>query len=103
MIDNLKELMDNVSDNSSLIVWPRDEWGFTSELKKAIVKIASRVPTEEKSDLAIATLMVALAHLKKRRAKDARVAKLMLDETAKAEIAREPMERFGKVTKKEAA
>lgn len=32
-----------VSHNSSLVEWPTDTWGFTTELKAAIVNVASRV------------------------------------------------------------
>ena len=32
-----------VSHNSTLVEWPTDTWGFTTELKAAIINVASRV------------------------------------------------------------
>ncbi len=92
---DLKELMENVSDNPAQIKWPSDQWGFTTEVKKAISSAAGRLGgSQDKHDLLIATLMVALAHVKKRHAKDVRVRAERLGKIKQQQVARQPLERF---------
>jgi len=98
------ELVRNVSDNGAAIKWPLDRWGYTSDLRKAVVRAAANTTgNAAKEELLVATLMIALAHVKKRRDKDRRMQAERAENTLAAELAREPMERFGLqlVTKKE--
>lgn len=69
----VQKLMAEVSDNPALVTWPRDRWGFTADLKKAILLSAGAVRgNADKHDLLLNTLAVAIAHVQKRRAKDVR-------------------------------
>lgn len=97
------ELVQNVSDNPAQVVWPRDPWGFTSELRKAITKVSGRDNGHtEKEEILIATMMVGLAHFKKRRDKNRRVQEQRLTKIKAAANKRVPLERFHvPTTKKE--
>jgi len=73
----VQQLMQDVSDNPMQIKWPRDTWGTTTELKKAVIYAASTVRgNADKHDLLLNTLAVAIAHIQKRRAKDVRAREL---------------------------
>lgn len=90
------QLARDVSDNPGNIKWPVDRWNFTSDLRKAIARAASGMGGHpDKEDLLIGTLMVALAHVKKRRDKDRRIKAQRNAYHAEQAAAREPMERFG--------
>lgn len=67
----VQELMRDVSANPTLVKWPRDQWGFTSAIKKEVLEAAGKVRgNTDKHDLLLATLAVAIAHIQKRQAKD---------------------------------
>jgi hypothetical protein len=52
-----------VSANPALVEFPRDEWGMTSELRKAGLRCASSVRgNKEKQSLFVATLRVLAQH-----------------------------------------
>lgn len=91
----LQYLMRTVSDNPAAIQWPSDQWGFTSEVRKAISLAAGKLGgSKEKEALLIGTIMVGLAHVKKRSEKDKRNRELRLANTKRAAEARKPLERF---------
>ncbi len=96
--EELKSLMANVSNIAANVKFPRDPWGFTSELKQELVKIAHKANTPEKSALLVGTLMVALAHVQKRKEKDQKTKADRLTLIQKQEDARKPFERFGSPT-----
>lgn len=88
-------LVENVSDNPAQIEWPRDEHGITVALKRAFCDAASAVKgNKEKEKVLIATIMVGLAHVRKRVVKDAGVQALRIENIKKAAVARKPLERF---------
>lgn len=90
-----KELMENVSDIASKVVYPRDPWGITSDLKAAVTKLAGKLNgNDQKNELAIGTLLVALAHLQKRRDKDKLLASKRAAEIKDEAAKRTPRERF---------
>ena len=94
-LNSHKELMDNVSNIASKVVYPRDPWGITSDLKAAVTKLAGRLgDNEQKMDIAIGTLLVALAHLQKRRDKDKMLAEKRRNEIKASAEDRKPRERF---------
>jgi hypothetical protein len=98
--EEMKAAMENVSDIATQIKWPRDEWGFTSDLRKTVVQIAHKANTPEKSDLVIEHLMLAIAHMRKRKDKDAKLRTKRLQDIKQAEVKRQPLERFGTITEK---
>lgn len=90
----VQQLMADVSDNPTQVKWPRDKWGITTELKKAVLLSASTVrDNQDKHDTLLNTLAVAIAHVQKRRAKDARVRTLGQNDRAAAHLERAPRER----------
>lgn len=61
-----------VSGNVALVEFPRDEWGFTSELRAAGLRAASAVRgNAEKQALFVATLRVLAQHAAARLKSDA--------------------------------
>lgn len=101
-----KGLVAEVSDNTAKIVWPQDNWGITSGLKKELIKAISNIRgVEFKKELVEATLYIALAHMKKRDAKDKAFQKKRQDQIKQAALARIPMERIqaGVTVNKESA
>jgi hypothetical protein len=90
------QLVREVSDNPAAIRWPADRWGYTAAIRKAVTDAAGRTGgNTDKEDLLIGTLMVALAHVKARREKDAVQRRLRFNRARAGEEARAPMERFG--------
>lgn len=68
---HLKKLIDEVDINPVKIDFPQDVWGATSEVKKAVLKAASQIKgQDDKHDLLIGTLLILLAHVRKRKAVD---------------------------------
>lgn len=91
----VRRLMREVSDNPTQITWPRDQWGFTSELKKIVIQTAGNVRGhEEKHDLLLNTLAVAIAHVQKRRAKDLRLRELSRSANKRAVADRLPRQQY---------
>jgi hypothetical protein len=65
-------LTDTISANPALVEFPRDQWGMTSELRKAGIRAASAVRgNPEKQALLIATLRVIAQHAAARVGADA--------------------------------
>lgn len=88
-------LAKNVSDNPSQIEWLRDEHGITSKLKRALTEAAMSVKgNKEKEAVLIGTLMIGLAHIRKRVVKDAEVQARRIEDIRKKAEARKPLERF---------
>lgn len=94
-MERAQKLVQNVSTNPAAIEWPQDQWGFTTGLRKELTSAARRVVgQDDKHDLLIATLSVALAHVRKRKEVDAVAAaeKLVAHEAARQ--GREAREQF---------
>lgn len=90
------QLAREVSDNSAAVKFPTDKWGFTSDLRKALLKAAGGTNgVAAKEELLIGTIMVGLAHIKKRKDKERRLAQQRLEYQAQTAKEREPLERFG--------
>lgn len=89
------KLVRNVSDNTAAISWPRDRFGTTSDFKKEFGRAANNLGgNEEKEEILIATLYVAIAHIKARSAKDRRNKEARLAKIRKAAEDRMPLETF---------
>lgn len=62
-----KELIVNVSANPAEIQFPTDKWGFTSAIRKEVLRTAANVKGQkDKHDLLVATMAVLVAHIQKR-------------------------------------
>ncbi len=65
--DALRALIKSVDTNPVNVKFPRDRWGFTSQVRKIGLGAASAVKgSKEKHDLLIATLAVLAAHIRAR-------------------------------------
>lgn len=81
------------SHNPTLLVWPTDVWGFTAQLKDAIVAAASRVNgAADKKALVDAVLATGLAHLEAKYKVDAAVRQAAIDAVIAENEARETEE-----------
>ena len=71
----IKDLVANATSNPAELVFPTDKWGFTSEVKKAILKAAGTVRgQDDKHALLVGTLAVLIQHIKLRKGSDAALA-----------------------------
>lgn len=97
------DLVENVAVNPAQIEWPADEHGITSALKKAFASVGTAAKgNKQKEETIIATIMVGLAHVRKRVRKDAEVQERRLADIRRAAEARKPLERFNShITTKE--
>lgn len=98
----LQALLNRVETNSALVEWPRDTWGFTSELKKVALRAASEIKGQpDKQTLFLAVLQVLKAHVEARYDVDVNWKKSLNEQKASAQQARIQRTRiFGAVPKK---
>lgn len=65
--NSLKALLAAAGPNPAVLKFPTDRWGFTSEIKKSVLKAAATVRgQQDKHDILIGTLAVLIAHIKAR-------------------------------------
>jgi hypothetical protein len=70
-VDGLKELLAKVGTNPAQLEFPTDKWGFTSAVRKEVLKAASTVyGQDDKHDLLIGTLAILIRHVQTRKAAD---------------------------------
>lgn len=66
-VEQIKELVAKTGPNPALLEFPTDTWGFTSGVRKEVLKAASSVRGQaDKHLLLIGTLQVLIAHIKAR-------------------------------------
>lgn len=93
--EEMKVLMDNVATNPAKVEWPRDTWGFTSPLKKELLKAASNVRGDkDKYTLLTSVLVIAIKHLKARQEVDVEQRKKQLAYNQTAQEERLKRQRF---------
>lgn len=95
-MSTIAELIKAAGPNAAALEFPTDQWGFTSGLKKEVLKAASSVQGQtEKHELLVGTILVLLAHIKARKDADAeyRLQRLAIQE--RAAIERLPREATG--------
>lgn len=64
---DIKELVQQVSANPALVQFPTDRWGFTSAVRREVLKQAAMVRGQkDKHDLLVGTLAILLSHVQKR-------------------------------------
>lgn len=93
--EEMKVLMENVATNPAKVEWPRDTWGFTSPLKKELLKAASNVRGDkDKFTLLTSVLIIAIKHLKARQTVDVEGRKAQAAFNEKAQEERLKRQRF---------
>ena len=66
-VEQVKELIAKTGANPALLEFPTDQWGFTSGVRKEVLRAASSVRGQaDKHLLLIGTLQVLIAHIKAR-------------------------------------
>lgn len=94
--DRIKELVAKATANPATLDFPQDPWGFTSQIKKEVLKAGSTVRgQQDKHDLLIGTLSVLIRHLQLRLPADRAVANTQLERMKAAQAERAPRERIG--------
>lgn len=92
--DRLKDLLSKVTDNPANLEFPTDRWGFTTDIKKIVLKRAASVRgQEDKHSLLLATMAILVAHIKARYPKDKERFAQMLADVEAAALERAPRER----------
>lgn len=92
--EQLRKLILDVSPNPAALVFPTDKWGFTSDIKKAVLRAATVVKgQDDKHDLIMHTLAVLAAHLVARKGVDALFAAGRMDRKQAAADERAPRQR----------
>lgn len=67
-----KELLASVPANPADLKFPTDKWGFTSGIRKEVLRAAAAVRgADEKHELLVMTLAILIQHIHARKAKDA--------------------------------
>lgn len=95
-MSNIADLIKAAGPNAAKLEFPTDQWGFTSGLKKEVLKAASAVQGQtDKHDLLVGTILVLLAHIKARKDDDAAFRVRRLNIQAAAELERRPREATG--------
>lgn len=101
-IPGLKDLLAKVGTNPAKLEFPQDRWGFTSAIRKEVLKAASAVKgQDDKHDLLLSTLLVLLTHIKARKDADAANRQKFMKELDKAHLERLPREQYSAPVKKE--
>ena len=69
--EEMTAMLESVSANPATVEFPRDTWGFTSELKKHALRAAASVNgSDDKQQLLMDTLAVLVKHVVARFPKD---------------------------------
>lgn len=100
----LGELLTKVTTNPATLQFPQDSYGFTSEVRKVVLRAASNVKgQDDKHELLINTLAILITHIKLRKDADKAFEQKRLDEIQAAADERAPRERISApaVAKKE--
>lgn len=93
-MDEIRKLIASTGANPAELKYPIDRWGFTSEIKKVVLKAASSVKgQDDKHELLMGVLAILLAHVKARKGPDAEVQARMFAEQERAAVARRHLER----------
>lgn len=94
--DRIKDLVAKAGSNPATLEFPTDKWGFTSAIRKEVLKAGSTVRgQQDKHDLLIGTLAVLIQHLKARLPSDRAVAQQQLQRISEQQAERAPRERIG--------
>src|SRR5690606_23710307 len=82
--DTLRDLIATVSANPAELKFPTDKWGFTSGVRREVLKMAATVKGQkDKHDLLVGTLAILIAHIQKRLPVDAATREKALADQAK--------------------
>lgn len=93
--DQMRTLIQNVSANPAELEFPTDRWGFTSGIRKEVLKMAATVKGQkDKHDLLVGTLAILVAHIQKRLPIDAETQAKRVAEMQKFEKNRSHLDRI---------
>ena len=82
------------TSNPALLEFPTDKWGFTSGIKKEVLRVASTIRgKDDKHAILVQTMAVLAAHIKGRLQLDKAHAEARAEALAKLEAERLPRER----------
>lgn len=94
--DALKEMLKTVSANPAEIKFPKDQWGFTSGVRREVLRACASVRgNDEKHAILVATLAILLQHTHKRLPKDKELNKTLLERRKAATAGRAVKEVYG--------
>lgn len=94
--NEIADYVSRATANPAELQFPTDRWGFTSDIKKTILKAGSTINgQDDKHDLVIGTLAVLIRHIQLRKAKDKASAQSRLARIDAAQVERAPRERVG--------
>lgn len=92
--EELRRLITAVNTNPAKVQFPKDPWGFTADLRKIGLKVASNVRGQkDKQDVLIATLAILAAHVKGRFDEDAKYETKRRQQMQEAHAERLPRQR----------
>lgn len=92
--NDIKTWVAKAGTNPAELQFPTDRWGFTSGIKKEVLKAASTIRgQQDKTDLVISVLAVLIQHIKLRQSQDAALAAISLQRQNAAIDGRAPRER----------
>jgi len=93
--NQIKDLVARATANPAELTFPTDKWGFTSQIKKEVLKAASSVRgQDDKHDLLIGTLSVLIRHIQLRKDSDKALELARMDRHKAAATERAPRERI---------
>ena len=95
-IDKVKEMIRKAesTSNASLLEFPTDKWGFTSGIKKEVLKVASTIRgKDDKHMILVQTMAVLMAHIKGRLTLDKEHEEKRQEQIKKLDAERLPRER----------
>lgn len=94
--DLIKEAVKKATANPVKMEFPQDKWGFTSQIKKEVLKAAGTVRgQQDKHDLLVATLAMLLQHIKLRLEPDRALQQERIKRLDDAAAERASRERIG--------
>lgn len=92
---DIKYWVKQAGTNPAALKFPTDKWGFTSGIKKEVLKAASTVRgAQDKTDLILSVMAVLMQHIKLRQAVDAENRIVSRARYAEAAADRAPRERI---------
>jgi len=92
--EEIRSMITTASANPADLQFPTDTWGFTSDIKKAVLRAASTIRgQDDKHNLMLQTLSVLAAHIVARKPKDAEFAQKRTDRKKASADERAPRQR----------
>lgn len=92
--NQIKDWVARTTANSAELQFPTDKWGFTSGIKKEVLKAASTIRgQQDKTDLVMAVMAILMQHIRLRQKPDQELQAVRQERYAAAKAERAPRER----------